>query len=55
MVLKTISHLIAGWYAFATPLPANLSYNLPYNIATMVACFILFMILYPRLKRVIRI
>lgn len=55
MVLKTICHLIAGWYAFATPLPANLSYNLPYNIATMVACFILFMILYPRLKRIIRV
>ncbi|WP_294580714.1 energy-coupled thiamine transporter ThiT [uncultured Thomasclavelia sp.] len=55
MVLKTICHLIAGWYAFATPLPANLGYNLPYNIATMVVCFILFMILYPRLKNTIKI
>lgn len=55
MVLKTICHLIAGYYAFATPLMANLAYNLPYNIATMVACFILFILLYPRLKNVIKI
>lgn len=55
MIIKTISHLIAGWYAFSTPLIANLTYNLPYNIATLVVCFILFMILYPRLKQAIRI
>ena len=55
MVLKTICHLISGWFAFATPLMANLAYNLPYNIATLVTCFILFMILYPRLKNKIRI
>ena len=50
-VLKTICHLISGWYAFQTPLQANLIYNLPYNIATIIACFILFVILYPRLKK----
>lgn len=55
MVLKTISHLFAGWFAFATPLTGNLAYNLPYNIATLVACFILFVILYPRLKNTIKI
>lgn len=54
-VLKTICHLISGWYAFQTPLQANLIYNLPYNIATMVACFVLFMLLYPRLKKIIHI
>lgn len=54
-ILKTICHLISGWYAFMTPLPANLIYNLPYNFATMVACFILFIFLYPRLKKVIHI
>ena len=55
MILKTISHLIAGWYAFNTPLLSNLSYNIPYNLATLVVCFILFMLLYPRLKNKIRI
>ena len=54
-VLKTICHLISGWYAFQTPLQANLIYNLPYNIATMVACFVLFMLSYPRLKKIIHI
>lgn len=54
MILKTISHLISGWYAFNTPLLANLVYNLPYNIATLVVCFILFMLLYPRLKDAIK-
>lgn len=54
-ILKTVCHLISGWYAFMTPLRANLIYNLPYNIATMVACFILFMLLYPRLKKIIHI
>ncbi|RHM59205.1 ECF transporter S component [Erysipelatoclostridium sp. AM42-17] len=53
-VLKTISHLLAGWYAFATPLKGNLTYNLPYNIGTLIVCFILFMILYPRLKKTVR-
>ena len=55
MILKTICHLISGWYAFNTPLIANLSYNLPYNLATLVVCFILFILLYPRLKNKIRI
>ena len=55
MILKTISHLIAGWLAFDTPLAGNLAYNLPYNIATFVACYLLFVILYPRLKHLIRI
>ncbi len=55
MVLKTICHLISGWYAFATPLVANLTYNVPYNLATLLTCFILFIILYPRLKKMIRI
>ncbi|WP_249029908.1 energy-coupled thiamine transporter ThiT [Tannockella kyphosi] len=50
MVLKTISHLLSGWYAFQTPLIGNLTYNLPYNIATCIACYILFILLYPRLK-----
>jgi len=54
-VLKTICHLLSGWYAFQTPLQANLIYNLPYNIGTMIACFILFMLLYPRLKKTIHI
>ena len=54
-VLKTICHLLSGWYAFQTPLEGNLIYNLPYNIGTMIACFILFMLLYPRLKKTIRI
>lgn len=51
MVLKTICHLLAGWYAWSTPLVGNLAYNLPYNIATMVSCVVLFMVLYPRLKK----
>lgn len=55
MVLKTICHLIAGWYAFATPLEANLAYNVPYNLATLVTCFILFMLLYPRIKKTIKL
>lgn len=55
MVLKTICHLISGYYAFQTPLPGNLAYNLPYNIATMIACVILFMVLYPRLKNVVKV
>lgn len=55
MILKTICHLISGWYAFQTPLIANLAYNIPYNLATLVACFILFMILYPRLEKTIRL
>lgn len=50
MIFKTICHLVSGWFAFATPLLANIAYNLPYNMATMIACIILFMILYPRLK-----
>ncbi len=54
-ILKTICHLISGWYAFQTPLQANLIYNLPYNIATMFACFVLFMLLYPRLKKIVHI
>lgn len=54
-VLKTICHLISGWYAFQTPLQANLTYNLPYNIATIIACFILFVILYPRLKKAVHL
>lgn len=55
MICKTICHLISGWFAFATPLLANLTYNIPYNAATLVACFILFMILYPRLKNSIKV
>lgn len=55
MVLKTICHLISGWYAFATPLMGNLSYNIPYNLATLIVCFILFMILYPRLDKTIKL
>lgn len=55
MVFKTICHLISGWYAFATPLKANLTYNIPYNLATLVACFILFVLLYPRLKKSIKL
>lgn len=54
MILKTISHLVSGWYAFNTPLLGNLAYNLPYNIATLVVCFIMFMLLYPRLKNAIK-
>ena len=54
MVLKTISHLIAGWYQFKTPLKGNLTYNVPYNVGTLVACVILFMILYPRLEKVLK-
>lgn len=54
-IIKTISHLLAGYFAFHTPLPGNLAYNLPYNIATIVTCVILHMILYPRLKRVVKV
>ena len=54
-VLKTICHLISGWYAFQTPLQANLIYNLPYNIGTIIACFVLFVLLYPRLKKTIHL
>lgn len=54
-VLKTICHLISGWYAFQTPLQANLIYNLPYNMGTIIACFILFVLLYPRLKKIIHL
>ena len=50
-----IGHLISGWYAFQTPLKANLVYNLPYNIATIIACFILFVLLYPRLKNAVHL
>lgn len=55
MIFKTICHLLSGWFAFATPLPANIAYNLPYNGATLVACVILFVILYPRLKNSIKV
>ena len=54
-VLKTICHLISGWYAFQTQLQANLIYNLPYNIGTIIACFVLFVLLYPRLKKTIHL
>lgn len=54
MVIKTICHLIAGWFTFNTPLIMNLEYNIPYNLATLVICFILFMILYPRLHKVLK-
>jgi thiamine transporter ThiT len=54
MILKTISHLISGWYAFATPLVANLAYNVPYNTAAMVVSFILFILLYPKLEKVFK-
>ena len=53
-ILKIVCHLISGWYAFKTPLVANLLYNLPYNILTIIVCFILFMFLYPRLKNKVR-
>lgn len=53
--LKTICHLISGWYAFQTPLQANLIYNLPYNMGTIIVCFILFVLLYPRLKKIIHL
>lgn len=55
MLIKLVCHLISGWYAFATPLEANLTYNIPYNLASLVTCFILFMILYPRLQKVIKL
>lgn len=51
MILKTCCHLLAGWYAWSTPLVGNLAYNLPYNIATTASCFVLFILLFPRLKR----
>ena len=54
-ILKTICHLISGWYAFQTPLVANLIYNLPYNIATIIVCFVLFVLIYPHLKKTIYI
>lgn len=54
-IFKTISHLLAGWYAFSTPLQANLIYNIPYNLGTMIACFVLFMLLYPRLSKALKI
>ncbi|MDE6952433.1 MAG: energy-coupled thiamine transporter ThiT [Erysipelotrichales bacterium] len=55
MIIKTISHLLAGWYAFEIPLRGNLLYNLPYNAGTLVACFILFIIIYPRLEKILKI
>lgn len=55
MIFKTISHLLAGWYAFQTPLQGNLMYNIPYNFGTLVVCFILFIVIYPRLKKIIKI
>lgn len=55
IILKTISHLIAGWYAFQMPLAGNLYYNIPYNVGTLVVCFILFIIIYPRLKNNVKI
>lgn len=55
MILKTISHLISGYFAFQTPLLGNIAYNLPYNIGTLIACFILYLLLYPRLKKAIKI
>ena len=55
MVIKTISHLISGWYAFHTPLAGNLAYNLPYNIATCVTCVILYMIIKPSLSKAIHL
>ncbi len=54
MIVKTISHLISGYAAFNTPLAGNLAYNLPYNIATLIACVILFMLIYPRLEKVMK-
>ncbi|MFV0394837.1 MAG: energy-coupled thiamine transporter ThiT [Coprobacillaceae bacterium] len=54
MFVKTICHLISGWFAFQTPLEANLVYNIPYNLATLVTCFILFILLYPRLQKVFK-
>ena len=55
MVIKTISHLISGWYAFHTPLAGNLAYNLPYNIATCVACVILYLLIKPSLSKAIHL
>lgn len=55
IVIKTISHVIAGMLQFDATLSASLTYNLPYNIGTLIACFILFMILYPRLKNTIKL
>jgi len=54
MILKTISHLLAGWFAFETPLVANLAYNIPYNVGTFIACFILFIVIYPRIKKFVQ-
>ena len=55
MILKTISHLLAGWFAFQTPLIGNLAYNIPYNVGTLIVCFILFIIIYPRIKKVVQL
>lgn len=54
MIIKTICHLISGWFAFQIPLVANLVYNIPYNIVTLISCLILFMLLHPRLQRIFK-
>ena len=55
MIIKTISHLLAGWFAFQTPLQGNLTYNIPYNLGTLVVCFVLFIVIYPRLNKVLKL
>ena len=40
---------------FSELIQANLTSNFPYNIATIIACFILFVIVYPRLKKAVHL
>lgn len=54
-ILKFICHMFSGAIAFATPLKANFAYNLPYNLGTLIACFILFIMLYPTVKKIFRL
>lgn len=55
MLIKFALHTIAGTVAFETPWIDSMIYNGPYNLITAVVCLILFMLLYPSLKRAIKL
>ncbi len=54
LIVKMVCHIFVGWYAFGSTVEGSIAYNVPYSLATLVACYVLFVLLYPRLKTVIK-
>ncbi len=62
MVLKFASHFASGAWLFAEYAPEginvyyySLTYNIVYCLPTLIICYIAFVIIYPRLKKSIRL